>query len=354
MHDMFLKRAFIKQGPPIHLIWFVTGVCNLKCSHCFFHESLNAGKNELTLDEIEKVTAQMTPALAICLTGGETFLRPDLSEIVDCICKRDLTRNVTMYSNGFATDTIIAAVERMSSSWPGVSFSVGISIDGFEQTHDRLRGVPGAHRRAMSTLEALSEMARRIPNFSFGVQTTIHAETLGELPELREDIKARFGVKPGFTMIRGDAKNPQLKGVSQEAYQEIIRLNQADIEASREPSLFKTLVGARESLGHAMAHETFVSGRREYDCYGGTLMGVISETGDVYPCEMLDNSLLGNLRDHDYNLNALWAGDAAESIRKRIKSRACHCTYECQYTCNTLYNLKYWPSFLKAVLARYI
>ncbi|MDC0335582.1 radical SAM protein [Pseudodesulfovibrio sp.] len=350
MQNMFLNRAFVKQGPPIHLVWFVTGVCNLKCQHCFFHENLNAGKNELSLDEFDRITSTMSPALAICLTGGETFLRPDLPEIVDMLCKRELTRNVTMYSNGFATDTIQSAVEHMTTNWADVSFSVGISIDGFEQTHDRLRGVPGAFKRAMTTLASLSAMARRIPNFSFGIQTTIHAETVHELPELRSELKARFGVKPGFTMIRGDAKDPNLKTVTPQTYRNIIDLNQADINEAQEASMFKALVRARESLGHAMAYETYVSKRRDYDCYGGTLMGVISETGDVYPCEMIDNGLMGNLRDHNYDLNALWRDAANAPLRKRIKDRTCHCTYECQYTCNTLYNVKYWPQYLKAVL----
>lgn len=353
MDRMFLNRAFLKQGPPIHLIWFVTGVCNLKCDHCFFHEHLNAGKNELSLDEIDKIASKMTPALAICLTGGEPFLRPDLPEIADSICKRDLTKNVAMYSNGFATDAVVASVESMALSWPDVSFSVGVSIDGFEESHDHLRGVPGAYRRAMTTLEALSELSRKIPNLSFGVQTTIHADTVDEIFELRKEIKERFGVKPGFTMIRGDAKNPDLKTVPAEKYRQIIDQNRADIADVHKRSLFDALVKARETLGHDMAYQTYASGRREYDCYAGTLMGIISETGDVYPCEMLDNALMGNLRDYDYDLKALWADVGNSPLRERIMKRACHCTYECQYTCNTLYNIRYWPDYLKAALGHF-
>lgn len=350
MSSMFLHRAFRKAGPPIHLIWFVTGKCNLRCAHCFFHENLNAGKNELTLEEFDMATDAMDPVLALCLTGGEPFLRPDLTGIIDLFCRKGLTRFLTLYTNGFLPDRVAEVMERAAVDHPKVNFSVGVSVDGFQPTHDRLRGVDGSFSRAMQTLEHLKKLSAQLPNLGFGAQSTLHAENYEELAELRREIKDRFGIKQGFTMIRGDAREQALKSMSPRAYVDIVQQNREDMTDTPPTSPVAALIQARERLGHEMALETFLSGNREYDCYAGSLMGVVSETGDVYPCEMLDNSCMGSLREMGMDLNAVWHSDRAQSMRKRIAARKCHCTYECQFTCNTLYNPRHWPTFLTAVL----
>ena len=40
-----------KNQLPSYFIFFPTSRCNLSCSHCFYHDSLNKRFNELTLDE---------------------------------------------------------------------------------------------------------------------------------------------------------------------------------------------------------------------------------------------------------------------------------------------------------------
>ena len=54
----------------------------MKCSHCFYHDSLNKKFNELTVDELDKITKSMDPLLHLILTGGEPYLRHDLDQIV--------------------------------------------------------------------------------------------------------------------------------------------------------------------------------------------------------------------------------------------------------------------------------
>ena len=34
-----------------------TSRCNLKCSHCFYHDSLNKKFNELTLEELDNIAS---------------------------------------------------------------------------------------------------------------------------------------------------------------------------------------------------------------------------------------------------------------------------------------------------------
>ena len=62
-------------------------------------------------------------------------------------------------------------------------------------------------------------------------------------------------------------------------------------------------------------------------CQAGTLTAIISEEGDVRPCEILDTSF-GNLRDYDYRLDKIWKNQFARLHRDKIKKEKCFCTFE--------------------------
>ena len=63
------------------------------------------------------------------------------------------------------------------------------------------------------------------------------------------------------------------------------------------------------------------------NCQAGTLTAILSEEGEVRPCEILDVSF-GNVRDHDYNLQKVWKTFQAKQHRKTIKKEKCFCTFE--------------------------
>src|SRR5436190_24394237 len=63
--------------------------------------------------------------------------------------------------------------------------SVGLSIDGNEATHDRLRGVAGSYRAAM---EAAAHL--RAAGVSVSVNTQINKLSMPELPDVLETLIA--------------------------------------------------------------------------------------------------------------------------------------------------------------------
>ena len=64
---------------PIHLTLFVTRRCNSACPFCFYRAGNNDAdaSNELTLDEIKKLSSSLGSLLWLALSGGEVFLRKD-------------------------------------------------------------------------------------------------------------------------------------------------------------------------------------------------------------------------------------------------------------------------------------
>jgi MoaA/NifB/PqqE/SkfB family radical SAM enzyme len=87
------------------------------------------------------------------LTGGEPFLRDDLPEIHAAIHEACPRAQTIVSTNGLLSGKILAQLSAMRRREPNIG--VAISLDGPARVHDRLRGVPGAHDRALATLRAL-------------------------------------------------------------------------------------------------------------------------------------------------------------------------------------------------------
>ena len=65
---------------PISLIHFVTQRCNARCPYCFV--DFKSEKDELSIEKIEKIALSSGKTLRnVALTGGEPFIREDLTEI---------------------------------------------------------------------------------------------------------------------------------------------------------------------------------------------------------------------------------------------------------------------------------
>ena len=85
-------------------------------------------------------------------------------------------------------------------------------------------------------------------------------------------------------------------------------------------------------------------------CHAGSLFGVITASGLIYPCEILDDKLLGDLRKNDMDFKKIWESKNSAEAKKFIKKTKCNCTYECALTYNVLGNWRYQPQLIKSVL----
>ena len=96
---------------------------------------------------------------------------------------------------------------------------------------------------------------------------------------------------------------------------------------------------------------TYLEPRYISQCYAGSLFGVVSADGKVYPCEILKDSI-GLLRDYDMNFLKLWSDKTALETKKWIKDTKCNCCYECAWSYNILGNLKYQKDLISAAISR--
>ena len=173
-HAYIYLRTLLAGGPN-YMIFFITGRCNLRCSFCFYLDEIeNADKErELTVEEISKIAKRSPSLYHITFTGGETFLRDDIDEIVKLFYRFSNTRSVTITTNGTYPERVGKMVEEMAKSCPNLVVRVPLSMDGFEGVHDQIRGMPGIWEKVLQTYELLRVIADKYSNFNFSASIKI-------------------------------------------------------------------------------------------------------------------------------------------------------------------------------------
>src|SRR3989344_2787013 len=346
----FLPRIINRRGLPIHLIYFVTGRCNLKCEHCFYWKELNQGKNELTLDEVEKISRSMDPLLWLALTGGEPFLRPDLPAIARTFVKNTFVRHISIPTNGFFTENIVDSVNQMLNDNPATTFSITVSCDGLEEMHDKIRGIPGSFKSLVRTVKELKRLKKRHANLGVGMTMTFTATNQHHFLDIYRHL--RDEVRPDeivFNLIRGLPKNPVTANIDLKLYRQAVKQKLTDLKTGKLPYYRFGLMGKLAAARDVVMYDRIVKykeGRGKYTpCLAGRLSAVMDEAGVVYPCELLSFKL-GNIRDFNYRWPELWETPEADEIRRWIWDTHCACTHECFLTTNIFFSPRSYTELL--------
>ena len=174
-----------------------------------------------------------------------------------------------------------------------------VSIEGGEETHDRIRG-PGDFRR---TVAAIKRLVR------FGVPTmisfTAHRQNYREFPEV-----ARLGVKLGVTKVWSDRLIPSMQkgnlsasdGLTPAETEEFFQLMAAAKREARQRWFTRTEIAMHRAL------QFLVDGGDAYHCTAGNSLITIMPKGEVYPCRRMPIEV-GNVRQQSlreiYYSNAL-------------------------------------------------
>ena len=333
------SRLFKKSGLPLSLIFFVTSKCNLLCTHCFYWEQLNKAKNELSLGEIETIARSLPNLMSVSLTGGEPYLRPDLPDIAAAFERYSNVRNIQIPSNGLLVGKTIERAEQLLKKVRRARVCTGVSLDGPQEIHDHIRQNPHSFEKALLCLEEFKKLKKHYPNLSVGVALTVSSANQERLEEFYSYVAEKL--QPDaitITLTRGNPIDPSLKDVDLERYRsfskKVIDYRRAHRLSNR---LSDRLVISKEEETYRLISEAAGADHRVSPCYGGELIGILSETGEVFVCETLDKSM-GNVREFDSDFAALWSSRVARQARDYQKELGCQCTYECAMSVNTLFN----------------
>ena len=347
------KSVLKKNQLPSYLIFFPTSRCNLSCSHCFYHDSLNKKFQELTLDEIDEFTKTMDPLLSLILTGGEPYLRRDVDQIARIFYHNTRVPIITIPSNGFYGKRMTEQMKNMMEWCPKLILNQLISLDGLEEDHDRIRGLKGSFNKALDSIKLIKELQKEYGRINLGVATTFTSENQDKIKDIIQGVYEI--VKPDnitIALVRGDPKEKVNENLNIKLYQEAIEYRNSLFYSNQLSghAIFKgnsIATASRVILGEKV-QQIYETNQYQMPCYSANLSGVMYPEGQVHPCEILDNShRIGNIRDFKLDFKKLWLSQKAKDEVKFIRNSKCFCTHECFNTVNILFNPKFYPRLLK-------
>ena len=341
-----MLKTILKPNAPIYAIFFITAVCNARCSFCFNWESVWnwRDKKELTIEEIEKIASNFGELPYLTLSGGEPFLRKDIVEIVRLFHKKAGTKFVTIPTNGSMSKKIRDDVEGMLKL--GVHVNIRMSIDDLFEKHDKVRKLKDGFKKLMETYRLLNELRVKYKKFNLDIMTVYNQtnkERIREIFNYFKDFKLNHHY---LGLIRVDSKEREFTDVSIDDYEKTIKWIR-NAHPRREKRMFGRIFRALDDMNDEISIQTYRTGFVQ-PCFAGRKLIVIDEQGEVLPCEILDKKEkgFGNLRDYDYDIKKILNNKKSKEVVKWIKETKCHCTWGCANFINTIYNPKMYPKLL--------
>jgi MoaA/NifB/PqqE/SkfB family radical SAM enzyme len=271
--------AGILRRKPFQVLLQVTNRCNMKCSFCDFWPNGATPREELTLEDFERLESQLSRlgTFVVSIEGGEPFVRPDIVAIVRIFARRHVAM---LFTNGWYIDAAKAG-----ALWDAGLAQAGVSIDYADGAqHDLRRGLEGASRRAWRAVELLRESAPH-GGKQVHVMTVLMHDNVRQLEALLAK-SAAMDVGHCATLLStggfrraGGASMPSLADA-------------ANVEA-----LWREHAHFRMFGDYVRAITPFLAGAAMPDCHAGVQSFNIDHLGNVSPCiEKIDVSF-GNVRD---------------------------------------------------------
>lgn len=323
------------------VIFFITSRCNAKCETCFYHEELNR-PGDMTFGEIGRVSQTMPQIKDLWLSGGEPTLRHDASEIIQLFVRNNGVRRVIIPTNGLLKARTFEIVDFALGLNRELDLYLNVALDGYGETHDRVRGVPGNWTRTLDCIRSLYPLKEKYKDrFRLNVNTVVCAENFAEVERLADFMWKNFSLDGHyFNIIRGETKaGDRIKQVPVEALPAMYarasaltkrygeRMFAADDAATR---FVKSVayVGAI-TTHYRTQHANFAEPSAwPFPCTAGETTAVIDYNGDVRACEL--RAKFASLRDYGFDFGALWAdGARREELAAIDEGRACWCTHVC-------------------------
>jgi MoaA/NifB/PqqE/SkfB family radical SAM enzyme len=311
---------------PTFLAYQITDGCNSKCQMCNIWQK--TPKNELSSAEIEEIfSSRLFSKLRwMNLTGGEPFVRNDIFEIIQILNKLPKLEGIAIPTNGFLTKRILDIVEKSLKILGKKKFlSVTLSIDGFEKTHDEIRGVPGAYQKVMKTLDGLLKLKKKYKNFNVGVQPTISKKNIEEIEDFYNFIKKEKTENIGFAVTMSSDGYYGNTGTK-------LELDKKD--KKKVAKFFKQIINNDPQYAYYYLKliEMFKTNKRNFLCLGGFLSLFMNPKGDLSPCPILSEDKDFNFGNGNSNAHYAWFSKRATKIKKHLKHEsACK---KCQMMCD--------------------
>jgi MoaA/NifB/PqqE/SkfB family radical SAM enzyme len=290
---------------PIDAVVGINYVCNSRCIMCNIWK--NKDEPEIPPEEFLKLPSSLKD---VNISGGETFLRTDIPDVVAAITKACPDARQVISTNGFTPALIERQMKKILEINPHIG--VAISVDGVGEKHEEIRRIPDAYNKCIETLERLQSLG--MTNLRFGF--TIIPENVDHFSRVYEDAMSR-GIEFTHSYAQssenyfGDihVMNDPDERILKQEYRKIItgELKSWDLKrwarAFYAYSLYRFITEKKQTLNNDPGSKFFFMG----------------SDGTVYP-SVVHNFPMGNITETD-TWEDLWYSNQAHDARELVRTK---------------------------------
>ena len=349
------RRRWVKPINPLTLTFSVTAACQSKCRTCnigqVYLDNPQLAKRNLSLGEVEQVFKKLGPVYFFNVSGGEPFMRPELSEIVRLACIHLKPRLVHIPTNGIGVKHIEKEtrkiLEREELPVNPTTARVPVFYGHSEAVH-------------IETREKLKPLAeeRGIGWRDYWLGTVISNHNLHHLDDIEDWVHER-GIESYRHEIAeqraefhnlGDPITP-----SAEVYGELIeRFKKKILRNVKKKAPLTRVTEAVRLVYYDVALQILRERRQVTPCYGGISNIHMNYDGEIWPCCVLGGTQsLGQVREWDYDIPALLDSRLARESKKYIAEGNCACPLANQWLNNVLLTPRHMLKVLYTYLVKF-
>ncbi len=322
----WIKKIFKIQIIPYKILINLTDLCNSRCNFCDIWKIKPV--NEIQIPDIEKIFKDFNKNLLwLALSGGEVTLVKYFYEMIDMAKKNCPNLKIIAFTtNGLLINRTIKYAQYVKDK--GFDVLITISLDGDEQLHDKLRGIPGNYNKCFELYKKLRDLGI---NCHFGL--TASASNFNFIERKFFDYRNKIRA---ITFVHSEG----IYNKKNENEDEVL-LNSFKI--INKNYIIKNIQEIIEKI-HIKISYFFLKNKRKKNIIPCDVLDSsvhIMPNGDLKPCMFMDS--LGNLRNT--NLNKIISSDNYKKTREQIKRDKCP---KCWMNCYSVHSIMQHPfkSFL--------
>lgn len=313
----------LSGGRPVNVTISTNFRCNSRCLTCNVYER---PVDELGAEEWERVFRALgRGARWFTFSGGEPFLRKDLPDIVESAWRHCRPSVVNIPTNGTYPDRVVAGAERLTALFGRKTRLVlNVSLDAVGERNDVIRGLKGDWEKANETFRRLKALGK--PNLTVGIHTVVSRHNVRDFPAIADALMA---LGPDQYIAEPAEERQELQTIGTGITPRADEFDRAigHLEGRllrREDRGLPALTRAIRLVYYRIARKTIRRKEQTIPCYAGIASVHIAANGDVWACCTRARAL-GNLRENEYDFDAIWRSEEAARERRSIKNRECAC-----------------------------
>lgn len=258
---------------------------------------------ELDLDTLRKLPQGFD---FVNITGGEPTLRKDLAQICDVLYPKAKTLEIS--TNGLH----IGVLEPIVRAYPDIK--IRISIEGFEETNNRIRGEKNGFAKKVDAMQRLIAAG----GTDLGFATTFQDENIDEVVDIY-----RFAHNLKVELATSALHNAFQFHKNDNHIYDRLRV------AKKVEQLISEMLGSWSVKNWFRAYlnlgliAKILGQDRLHACTQGTDSVFIDPWGDVYACNVRNDLLMGNL--HQQSWKDIYEGELASDVRARVATCPQNC-----------------------------